>query len=41
MTEMEAILRGLVTLSERDTYCLYITASPRELILNKYRIYNR
>jgi len=40
MAEMAAILRGLATSNERDSYGLLVTASTQELILNKLRIYN-
>jgi len=34
------ILSGLATSNEGDAYGLLFTASPRELIINKFRIYN-
>jgi len=40
MAEMAVILRGLATLNEKDARGLGFTASPRGLILNKYRFYN-
>jgi len=41
MAEMAGILRGLATSNEGDAHGLLFAASPRGLILNIFRIYDR
>ena len=41
MAKMTVILHSLTSSNEGDEYVLKFTASPRALILNKFRIYIR